>query len=68
VPTGKEDVLMLNAVILIVNDRMALAEDDAASVTRTPKLDDPVRVGVPEIVPPASVKPGGSEPLAIDQV
>jgi hypothetical protein len=39
------------------------------SVTRTVKLNAPLTVGIPEIIPPPlSVTPAGSVPLASDQV
>ena len=52
----------------MIRDRTTLAAEEALSVTRTVKLDEPVVVGVPEIVLPASVKPAGRVPLAIENV
>ena len=68
VPAGNEDVVMFNAGALIVSNSGALADDDALSVTLTVMLEEPVVVGVPEIVLPASPSPPGSDPLEIDHV
>ena len=65
-PDGSEDVLILNAGTLIVTERAALADPEAPSVTFTVKVEVPAVVGVPEIVPPASVNPAGSDPLDTD--
>ncbi|HEY3838649.1 MAG TPA: hypothetical protein VGL72_18855 [Bryobacteraceae bacterium] len=59
---------MFNAGALIVTDSAALADPEALSVTLTVKLDDPVAVGVPEIVPPARLSPTGRDPAATDHV
>jgi hypothetical protein len=68
-PAGSDDVAILNAGGLIVNDSGAVAATDALSVTFTVKLLDPAVPGVPEIVPPADrLKPAGSDPLATDHV
>src|SRR6266496_1475484 len=40
IPAGRDDVVMLNAGGLIVNERAAVAETDALSVTFTVKLLD----------------------------
>jgi hypothetical protein len=51
----------------MVSDNAAFAEPELPSVTLAVKLDDPVAVGVPDIVPPADrFKPAGSVPLAFD--
>lgn len=68
VPAGNDEVLMLNAGALIVNDSPTLADPEAPSVTLTVKLDDPAAVGVPAIVPPERLSPAGSDPVATDQV
>lgn len=48
---------------------VALVVGEPESVTFTVKLEDPVAVGVPEIVPPAeSVKPAGKDPEEMLQV
>jgi hypothetical protein len=67
-PAGSEDVVTLNPGPLIINNRRALADTEALSVTFTVKLDGPAEVGVPEMVPPERLNPAGSDPLARDQV
>ena len=63
VPAGSDDVVILSAGGLIVNDSAAVVETDALSVTFTVKLLDPAVPGVPEIVPPADrLNPAGSVP------
>jgi hypothetical protein len=48
---------------------VALVAGEPESVTFTVKLEDPVAVGVPVIVPPAeSVKPAGNDPEEMLQV
>jgi len=48
---------------------VALVAGEPESVTFTVKLEDPVAVGEPEIVPPAdSVKPAGNDPELMLQV
>jgi len=66
VPGGNKDVLILSAGAAIVIASEALADADAASVALTLKLEVPAAVGVPEMVPPASVSPAGSDPLDTD--
>ena len=66
VPAGNDDEVIPKPGGLIVSDNAAVAEPDALSVTFTVKLAGPAVPGVPEIVSPASVKPAGSDPLAID--
>ena len=62
-PTGSDDVVMLNPGGLIVIDRTVPVDTDALSETRTVKLFDPAVTGVPDIVPPAArVNPEGSDP------
>ena len=68
VPAGNEEVVMLKAGALIVNDKAAVADPVALSVTLIMKLDDPAAVGVPDIVPPERLNPAGSDPLATDHV
>ena len=68
VPAGNEEVVIVKAGALIVNDKAAVADPVALSVTLTVKLDDPAAVGVPDIVPPERLNPAGSDPLATDHV
>lgn len=63
-----DEVVMLRTGALIASDRAALADADMLSVTLTVKLDEPVAVGVPLIIPAARLNPGGSDPLATDHV
>ena len=67
-PAGNEEVVIVNAGALIVNDNGAVVDTDALSVTFTVKLDDDAAVGVPEIVPPERLNPAASDPVAMDQV
>jgi hypothetical protein len=68
VPAGNEDVVIFKAGALMVSNSAALADDDALSVTRTVKVEEPAVVGVPETVLPARPNPPGSDPLEIDHV
>ncbi|HEY3838650.1 MAG TPA: hypothetical protein VGL72_18860, partial [Bryobacteraceae bacterium] len=68
VPGGNEDVVIFRAGVLIVNDNWAVAETDALSVTFTVKLDDAAAVGVPDMVPPERLNPGGRDPVDSDHV
>ena len=68
IPAANDDVVILKAAALIVNDRAAVADADALSVTFTVKLDEPAAVGVPDIVLPARLSPAGSDPLVTDHV
>jgi len=68
VPAGNEEVVMVKAGGLIVNDNGAVADTDALSVTLTVKLDGPAAVGVPDIVLPEILNPAGSDPLVSDHV
>ena len=68
VPAGNEEVVIVKAGALIINDKAAVADPVALSVTLTVKLDDPTAVGVPDIVPPERLNPAGSDPLATDHV
>ena len=68
VPAANDDVVILKAAALIVNDRAAVANADALSVTFTVKLDEPAAVGVPDIVLPARLSPVGSDPLVTNHV
>ena len=68
VPAGREDVVMFRTGALTASDKTAVADADALSLTLMVKLDGPVAVGVPEMVPPARLKPAGSDPLATDHV
>ena len=68
VPAGNDDVVMVKPGALIVNDRLAVADADALSVTFTVKLDEPEVLGVPDIVLPARLSPAGSDPLDTDHV
>ena len=68
VPADKEEVVMLKAGALIVNDNAAVADTEALSVTLTVKLDDPAVVGVPDIVLPERPNPGARDPLETDHV
>lgn len=52
-------------VILIINDAVELPQ--VASVTVTLRADKPGVVGVPKIVPPEAIRPGGMLP-DMDQV
>ena len=52
----------------MASDREALADADILSVTLTVKLDEPVAVGVPLMIPSARLNPAGSDPLATDHV
>lgn len=45
-----------------------VAEPDTLSITRMVKVDDPTMVGVPDMTPCARVSPGGSDPLAKNQL
>ena len=67
-PAGEEEVVILKAGALIVNDNAAVADTDALSVTLIVKLDDAAAVGVPEIVPPERLNPAGSDPAETDHV
>jgi len=68
IPTGNEEVVIVNVGALITIDSGALVDTDAASVTLTVKLDDPAAVGMPDIVLPERLNPAGSDPVATDQV
>jgi hypothetical protein len=68
VAAGSEDVVTLNPGPLTITDSNALVDTEALSVTLTVKLEGPVRVGTPEIVPPERLSPEGSDPLATDHV
>ena len=51
------------AEIVMLKLAVALVAGEPESVTFTVKLEEPVAVGVPEIVPPEeSVKPAGNDP------
>jgi hypothetical protein len=50
------------------SEKALVADTDALSVTRIVKLEDPTTVGVPDMTPPARASPGGSDPVAKDQV
>jgi hypothetical protein len=68
-PAGSDAVVMLGGVgaglIVICNAREA--DRFVESVTLAVKVYAPAVVGVPEIAPlPASVRPGGKDPLATD--
>jgi hypothetical protein len=66
-PTASDEVVILKVGGLIVNDRSAVVETDALSVTFTVKLVVPVLPGVPEIVPPADrLNPEGGVPSDTD--
>jgi hypothetical protein len=67
-PTGNEDVVIVNAGALITSDRGAMVDVDALSVTFTVKFDEAAAVGVPDIVPPERLNPAGSDPLATDHI
>ena len=67
-PPATTDVVTVKAGALIVNDRAAVADADALSVTFTVKLDEPAAIGVPDIVLPARLSPAGSDPLVTDHV
>jgi len=57
------------ADIVMLKLAVALVAGEPESVTFTVKLEDPVAVGEPEIVPPAdSVKPAGNDPELMLQV
>ena len=62
-PPGSEVVVSVKAP-LIVMLRLAVAVADAESVTLTVKVDGPMVVGVPMMVPVVGtrVKPAGSAP------
>lgn len=65
-PFGSDEVVIVNGVgaALIVIERGRVADCDNASVTFTVKLDVPLLVGVPEIVPDwFKARFAGSEPL-----
>jgi hypothetical protein len=62
-PAGNDDVVIVKTWELIASDRAAMADTEALSVTLTVKLDEPMPVGVPDIVPPARLRPAGSDPL-----
>ena len=49
---------------LIVSESAAVTDTEALSVTLMLKLLDPAALGVPDIAPPAILKPDGSDPLA----
>ena len=67
VPAGNDDVVMPKAGGLMANDRAAVADPDALSVTFTVKLLDPAAPGEPVMLPAAErPNPAGSVPLAID--
>jgi hypothetical protein len=67
-PGGKAEVAMLRTGALISSDRAAVAKADMLSVTLREKLEEPAATGVPLIIPPARLKPAGSDPLAIENV
>ena len=67
-PGGNAEVVMLRTGALISSDRAAVVEADMLSVTLREKLEEPAPTGVPLIIPPARLKPAGSDPLAIDHV
>lgn len=50
------------------SEKALVADTDALSVTRIVKVDDPTVVGVPDMTPRKRLSPGGSDPLAINQV
>ena len=68
VPAGREEVVMFKTGELMDSESAAVADADELSVTFTVKLDEPVTAGVPDIVAPASSRPGGSAPLVTDHV
>ena len=54
--------------MVMLKELLALKTGVPPSLTWTTKLKVPVVVGVPLMTPPLSSKPGGSKPLAFDQV
>jgi hypothetical protein len=59
---------MVSVLELIVILKFAVAVCEDESVTLSVKLEVPVAVGVPVIVEPTRLNPGGNDPALIVQV
>jgi hypothetical protein len=66
VPGGNDDVVMVSAEELIVSDNATIKDAEVVSVTFNVKLEEPVAVGVPVMVPSTRLRPDGSAPLPTD--
>ena len=66
-PLGNEVVVTVSAAPMVIDSGL-VAVAATLSVTCTVKLEAPAALGVPLMVFPVSVRPGGSVPALIDQV
>src|SRR5690348_6692593 len=61
VPAGNNEEVIVNTRELMVSDTAAVPEADALSLTFNVKVDAPMAVGVPVMVPPTRLSPGGND-------